>query len=90
MVQGQLKYNTQILITRPNSLIGNTANAQTEPELIEDRRRKTVGEDVNVLGRGWHMEDANITSNHSVFDEVEVDLDVLGALMLHRVGRHVY
>ena len=36
------------------------------------------------------MKDTNITSGNPLSDEVEVDLDVLGALMLNRVGGHVH
>jgi len=36
------------------------------------------------------MENVDITSNNSFADEVEVDLDVLGALMLNGVGGHVH
>ena len=35
------------------------------------------------------MKDTNITSGNPLSDEVEVDLDVLGALMLNGVGGHV-
>ena len=36
------------------------------------------------------MKDTNITSSNPLADEVEVDLDVLGALMLSGVGGHVH
>jgi len=35
------------------------------------------------------MQDMNITSSNLLPNEMEVNLDVLGALMLNRVGRHV-
>jgi hypothetical protein len=35
------------------------------------------------------MKDANITTSNVFPREVEVDLDVLGTLMLNRVGGHV-
>ena len=36
------------------------------------------------------MKDTNITNGDTLSDEVEINLDVLRALMLHRVGGHVY
>ena len=36
------------------------------------------------------MKNTNITSGNPLANEVEVDLDVLGALMLNRVGGHVH
>jgi len=35
------------------------------------------------------MQDMNITSSNLLPNEMEVNLDVLGAPMLNRVGRHV-
>jgi len=35
------------------------------------------------------MQDMNITSSNLLPNEMEVNLDVLGALMLNRVGGHV-
>ena len=36
------------------------------------------------------MKNTNITTGNPLTDEVKVNLDVLGTLMLDRVGRHVY
>jgi hypothetical protein len=35
------------------------------------------------------MQNTKITNGDSLPDEVKIDLNVLGALMLHRVGGHV-
>jgi hypothetical protein len=35
------------------------------------------------------MEDPNFTKRDLLSNEVDVDLNVLGAMMLHRIGRHV-
>ena len=77
-------------LTRPHNLIGSTANVQNGPELNEDQQRKAFGEDVGVLRCSWHMENADITSNKSFEDEVDVDLDMLGALMRNGVRGHVH
>jgi len=80
---------TYNLLTRPRSQIGSTAGVQTGPELTKDRCRKSFGEDVGVLRCGRHMKNMNITKSNLLPNEVQVDLYVLGALMLNRVGRHV-
>jgi len=36
------------------------------------------------------MQDTNITNGDTLSDEVEINLDVLRALMLHWVGGHVH
>jgi hypothetical protein len=36
------------------------------------------------------MQNTNITNGDSLSDEVKIDLNVLGVLMLHRVRGHVY
>jgi hypothetical protein len=36
-------------LTLPRSLIGSIANGQTGLKLLEERGRKTLGEDVRVL-----------------------------------------
>ena len=35
------------------------------------------------------MQNTKVTNGDSLPDEVKINLDVLGALMLHRVGGHV-
>ena len=39
--------------------------------------------------RRGHMEDSNLTKSHLFADEVDVNLNVLRALVVDGVGRHV-
>jgi len=64
-------------------------NIETGPKLHEHGRRKTFGEDVGVLGRSGNVQDADFTEGDSFSNEVQVDLNMLGLLMLNRVGGEV-
>jgi len=64
-------------------------NVETGPKLREDRRRQAFGEDVGELGRRRDMKNADNTKSHLFSDEVKIDLNMLGTLMLNGVGRHV-
>jgi hypothetical protein len=55
----------------------------------ENNRRQSLGEDVGELQRGRDAENPNITGGDMLKDEVHVDLYVLCALMLHRIGGDV-
>jgi hypothetical protein len=46
-------------------------------------------EDVGELHHGGDAENPNITRNDTLVDEVQVDLHMLRALMLHRIGGEV-
>jgi hypothetical protein len=59
---------------------------ETGPELGENSGRKPLGEDVGELRSGRVAENADITDNDTLADEVEVDLHVLHVLMLHEIG----
>ena len=67
-----------------------TLHIQTGSELRKYLSGKTFGEDVGILGQSWDMQDTNITNSDMLSDKVEINLDVLRTLMLHRVGGHVY
>uniref|UniRef100_J3M498 Uncharacterized protein n=1 Tax=Oryza brachyantha TaxID=4533 RepID=J3M498_ORYBR len=75
--EGYLKYQKKL------------ADIEIGMELREDRRREPLGEDVGILGGSGHMKDPNRANRHFLANEVEVDLDVLGPLVLHRVGGEV-
>ena len=86
---GQLFITLIALLTRPRSLIVEALNVQTGPELLEERSRQPLGEDVGVLCRRRDVHDTDITKSNTLPHEVKIDLDVLGALMLDGVGGHV-
>lgn len=43
---------------------------------------------ISALMIGGYMQDANLSQRHLFMDEMDIDLDVLGATVLDRVGRH--
>jgi nucleoside-triphosphatase THEP1 len=49
----------------------------------------TLGEDVGELQRGGDVENPNVTGGDMLADEVQVNLHVLRALMLHGIGGEV-
>jgi hypothetical protein len=72
-------------LTRPRSLIVGTTDVQAGSELREDCRGKPFGEDVYILGGSRHMENTDITESHPIPNKVQINLNVLGALMLDGV-----
>jgi hypothetical protein len=50
---------------------------------------KALCEDISELGGGGHMKNTESTNGHAFSDEVEVDLHMLGALMLDGLGGEV-
>jgi hypothetical protein len=45
-------------------------------------RRQSLAEDVDELGSHRDVEDTNISDGNALADEVEINLNMLGALML--------
>jgi hypothetical protein len=66
-----------------------TTDVETRAKLREEWRRRTLGEDVGELRSRWDMQNANFPNGGLVTDEVEINLDMLHALTLNRVGRQV-
>lgn len=64
------------------------ADVDTGAKLREHLGGKTIGEDVGKL-RARRDVDPDIPDDNTVTDDVEVDLNVLGALMLDRVDIEV-
>jgi hypothetical protein len=67
----------------------STANIKTGPKLREHGRQRTFGEDVGILQRSGNVQDADFTEDDSFSDEVQVDLNMLGSLMLDQVGGEI-
>ena len=77
-----------IMLTLPCSLIRSTADIKTGSKLLKYRCWETLGENVDVLGcRG--MENPNLTEGDTLPNKVEINLNVLRALMLDRIGAEV-
>ena len=78
------------ILTRPRSHSIDGSNVETGPKLREDSSRQAFGKNVGELGRRRDVKNADSTKSHSFSDEVKINLNVLGTLMLNRVGRHVH
>jgi hypothetical protein len=66
-----------------------TADVETGSKLLKHHRRKPLGEDVGKLGGGRYVKNGNSSTGDLFADEVEVDFDMLRALVLDGVGGEV-
>jgi hypothetical protein len=66
-----------------------TADVETRSKLREHRSGQPLGEDVSELGGHRDAVDTHICNGDTLTDEVEVDLNMLGELMLDGVGGEV-
>jgi len=78
------------MLTLPRSLIGSTANVQTGSKLLKHGGGEALGEDVGVLGCRRDMKDPYLAEGNPLPNKVEINLNVLRALMLDWVGGEVY
>jgi hypothetical protein len=58
-------------------------------KLGEDRRWKTLSEDVHVLRCSGHIKNTNNSSSDLVKKKMQVNLDVHNALMLQRISQEI-
>jgi hypothetical protein len=58
---------------------GRITDSQTGPKVSEQLYRKTLAHDISELVHRGNMEDANLSQCHLLANEVDVDLDMLGA-----------
>jgi hypothetical protein len=56
---------------------------------LKHRGGQPLGEDVSELGSRQDVEDSNISDGNALVDEVEINLNMLGALMLDGVDGEV-
>ena len=66
------------------------ADVETGPKLAKHRGRETLGEDVGELRRRRDVKDPDVSNGNQLADEVEINLDMLRALMLDGVGGEVH
>jgi hypothetical protein len=64
-------------------------DVETRLKLREHRGRQPLGEDVSELRGHRDVEDANISDGNALADEVEINLNMLGVMMLDGVGGEV-
>jgi hypothetical protein len=63
-------------------LIVSSANVQVGSKLLEHRGGKILGKDVGVLGCRRNMTYPNVTEGDPLPNKMEINLNVLRALML--------
>jgi hypothetical protein len=66
-----------------------TTDVETGLELFKHRRREALGEDVGELS-SQDIKNSHVTDGDTLADEVEVELDMLHALVLDGVGGVVH
>ena len=59
-------------------------------KIDEHRGRKSLGEDIGELRRRRYVKDPDVSNGNPLTDEVEVDLNMLRALVLNRVDRQIH
>ena len=74
----------------PRSRSGSRADVQAGAELGEHYGRQPFGEDISILERRRYMENTNISKSNTITKKIEVNLHMLGMLMLNRVRRKVH
>jgi hypothetical protein len=72
-----------------HSRSGSGTNAQTGPKVREELYGETLGHDISELVSGGHMKDPDLSKRDLLADELNVELDVLRAPVVNRVGSHI-
>jgi hypothetical protein len=72
--------------TPPRSHNGIVEDVETGSEFFKQHTRQPFGEDISELGRCRNVKDTNLAEADALTDEMQVDLDMLCALMLDRVA----
>ena len=85
----KIPLSKDVFLSPPPSRNVEAADVQTGPKLSEHRCWETFGEDISKLGRRWYVKHANVTNNNPFPHKVEINLDMLCALMLNRIGGEV-
>jgi hypothetical protein len=71
------------------SCSGRITDTQTGPKVSEQLYRKTLAHDISELVHRGNMEDANLSQCHLLANEVDVNLDMLGATVVDGVSDHI-
>jgi hypothetical protein len=74
----------------PHSHNSTTADVETRPKLIKHRGGEILREDVGELRCRRDMEDADLTDDNLLSDEMKTNFHMLRALMLNGVGEEVH
>ena len=83
------RYNIHKLYTDSNTPLSRNSigkDVQAGSKLGEDWQGQSLGEDVGILRAGWHMQDSNFAKGHTIPNKMQVNLNMLGSLMLDRIA----
>ena len=78
-------YYNYIVLTLPRSRNGSTTNVQAGSKLLKHRGREALGEDIGVLRCRRDMKNPNVSEGDSLLNKMEINLNMLRALMLYWV-----
>jgi hypothetical protein len=77
------------ILTLARSRSGSLSNAKTRPELKEQGRRQAFRHDIGELVRGRYVQHTYLAKSDLFSDEVNIQLNMLRAMMMNWIGRHV-
>jgi hypothetical protein len=83
------KAYTNILTPTPAVPTLATTDVETGPKVGEERGWQAFSENVSELRCRRNMKDTNIPNSDLVANEVKINLNMLGTLVLNRVRGHV-
>jgi hypothetical protein len=86
----QLLERGEYVLTPSRNCSIRWTDAQAGPKLLERRYQEPFGHDVSELLHCGYMHDSELPKSDLLMDKLEIKLSVLGAIMMHRVGRHVH
>jgi hypothetical protein len=86
---GPADYRTQYS-NPPGSHNSATASVEIGPKLIKHQGGETLRENVGELRCRRDMEDADLTDGNLLSDEMKINLHMLHALMLNKIGGEVH
>jgi hypothetical protein len=72
-----------------NYTLTPSTDVETRPKLREHRGRQPCSEDVGELEGRRDVKDENISAGNTLMNEVKINLNMLSALMLDKVGGEV-
>lgn len=72
-------------LTLPRSLNGRFSDIEIGPKIQEQWRCQALGEDVSELPGGRHMQNAHMAHGDPIPNEMLINLNMLGVLMLYQV-----
>jgi hypothetical protein len=76
--------------TAPRSRNDGGGDVKAGTEFLEHTGGQPLGENVGELRARWNMKNSSFSKGDPVTNEVKIYLDMLGSLVLNRIGGHVH